>query len=516
MWCDQSERLKCMLIGLMIASLLVGGGGGYLVRQTIARKRLDTAEGKIEKMNEEAEKKSQELVLNAKNKAVEILEEAKKKEKEREDQILRSEQRLEKREIAIDQKTEEIEKNRKVLEQKVEEVRKIRLEAEDARARELERLEKIAGLSKEQAKTILLQLTEEENRDALAERIAKIERQGVEEIEKRAKNIMTSVIQKYAGSHAAEVVTTTVSIPSDEVKGRIIGREGRNIKALEKMTGVEIIVDDTPEAVVISGFDPVRRETCRIALEKLIGDGRIHPTRIEEAVEYAKKEIDNKIKEAGEAAVYDLGIAGLEPKLVYLLGRLRYRTSYGQNVLLHSLEVAHLSGALAAELGADVTVAKKAGLLHDIGKAVDHEIQGTHVEIGMKIMEKFGMQKEIIDAMKSHHEDYPFETPESFIIAAADAISASRPGARKDTLEKYLKRLEELETTANSFAGVERTYAIQAGREIRVFVKPEEIDDLGALKLAREIADKIEQDLKYPGEIKVNVLRETRSVEYAR
>jgi len=494
----------------------LGGGAGYFIRQSIARRRLDTAEGKIEKMTEDAEKKSQELVLNAKNKAVEILEEAKKKEKEREDQILRSEQRLEKREVAIDQKTEEIERAKNVLEQKVEEVRKIRVEAEETRARELERLEKIAGLSKEQAKAILLQLTEEENRDALAERIAKIERQGVEEIEKRAKNIMTSVIQKYAGSHAAEVVTTTVSIPSDEVKGRIIGREGRNIKALEKLTGVEIIVDDTPEAIVISGFDPVRREIARITVEKLIGDGRIHPTRIEEAVEYAKKEIDNKIKEAGEAAVYDLGIAGLEPKLVYLLGRLRYRTSYGQNVLLHSLEVAHLSGALAAELGADVTIAKKAGLLHDIGKAVDHEIQGTHVEIGIKIMEKFGMQKEIIDAMKSHHEDYPFETPESFIIAAADAISASRPGARKDTLEKYLKRLEELETTANSFAGVEKTYAIQAGREIRVFVKPEEIDDLGALKLAREIADKIEADLKYPGEIKVNVLRETRSVEYAR
>ncbi|KKP98519.1 MAG: Ribonuclease Y [Candidatus Moranbacteria bacterium GW2011_GWE1_36_7] len=505
-----------MLIGLMVLSLLLGGGAGYFIRQSIARRRLDTAEGKIEKMTEDAEKKSQELVLNAKNKAVEILEEAKKKEKEREDQILRSEQRLEKREVAIDQKTEEIERAKNVLEQKVEEVRKIRVEAEETRARELERLEKIAGLSKEQAKAILLQLTEEENRDALAERIAKIERQGVEEIEKRAKNIMTSVIQKYAGSHAAEVVTTTVSIPSDEVKGRIIGREGRNIKALEKLTGVEIIVDDTPEAIVISGFDPVRREIARITVEKLIGDGRIHPTRIEEAVEYAKKEIDNKIKEAGEAAVYDLGIAGLEPKLVYLLGRLRYRTSYGQNVLLHSLEVAHLSGALAAELGADVTIAKKAGLLHDIGKAVDHEIQGTHVEIGIKIMEKFGMQKEIIDAMKSHHEDYPFETPESFIIAAADAISASRPGARKDTLEKYLKRLEELETTANSFAGVEKTYAIQAGREIRVFVKPEEIDDLGALKLAREIADKIEADLKYPGEIKVNVLRETRSVEYAR
>lgn len=505
-----------MTLLLMVLSLLIGGGAGYLTRQSIARKRLDTAEGKIEKITEEAEKKSQELVLDAKNKAVEILEEAKKKEKEREDQILRSEQRLEKREVAIDQKTEEVEKNRKVLEQKVEEIKAIRLEAEEARSRELERLEKIAGLSKEQAKAILLQLTEEESREALAERMAKIERQGVEEIEKRAKNIMTSVIQKYAGSHAAEVVTTTVSIPSDEVKGRIIGREGRNIKALEKLTGVEIIVDDTPEAVVISGFDPVRREMARITLEKLIGDGRIHPTKIEEAFDFAKKEIDNKIKEAGEAAVYDLGIAGLDPKMVYLLGRLRYRTSFGQNVLLHSLEVAHLSGALAAELGADVAVAKKAGLLHDIGKAVDHEIQGTHVEIGMKIMEKFAMPKEVIDAMKSHHEDYPFETPESFIIAAADAISASRPGARKDTLERYLKRLEELEATANSFPGVERTYAIQAGREIRVFVKPEEIDDLGALKLAREIADRIEADLKYPGEIKVNVLRETRSVEYAR
>lgn len=509
-----------MSVILILSSLLIGAAGGfysgYLVRQAIARRRLDTAEGQIEKMLEESEKKSQETVLNAKNKAVEILEEAKKKEKEREDQILRSEQRLEKRENMIDKKTEETERGRKILEQKAEEIRKLKHEAEEARKKELQRLEKIAGLSKEQAKKILLQLTEEENRDLLAKHMAKMEKEGLEEIEKKAKNMMTSIIQKYAGSHAAEVVTTTVSIPSDEVKGRIIGREGRNIKALEKLTGVEVIVDDTPEAVVISGFDPVRREMARIALEKLIGDGRIHPTRIEEAVEYARKEIDNKIKEAGEAATYDLGIAGLDPKLIYLLGRLRYRTSFGQNVLLHSLEVAHLSGALAAELGADVATAKKAGLLHDIGKAVDHEIQGTHVEIGIKILEKFKMPSEVIDAVKSHHEDYPFETPESFIIGAADAISASRPGARKDTIEKYLKRLEELETTASSFSGVEKTYAIQAGREIRVFVKPEEIDDLGALKLAREIADKIEQDLKYPGEIKVNVLRETRSVEYAR
>jgi ribonuclease Y len=300
------------------------------------------------------------------------------------------------------------------------------------------------------------------------------------------------------------------------VKSRIIGREGRNIKALERLTGIEVIVDDTPEAIVISGFDPVRREIAKIALEKLILDGRIHPTKIEEAVEFAKGEVNNKIKEAGEAAAYDVGVAGLDPKLVYILGRLRYRTSFGQNALLHSLEVAHLSGALAAELGADVTLSKKAGLLHDIGKAVDHEVQGTHIEIGIKILEKFKIGKDIITTMKSHHEDYPFETPESMIIAAADAISASRPGARKDTLEHYLKRLTDLEAVASSFPEVEKTYAIQAGREIRVFVKPDKIDDMGAMKLSRAIADKIEKELKYPGEIKVNVIREVRVTEYAR
>jgi len=506
------------ILALIVGILALSGGtfAGYLVRQSIAKKQLTTAEGKVEKMVEDADKKAQETVLEAKNKAVEILEEAKKKEKAREDQILRMEQRLEKREETLDQKIEEVERGKKLLEQKAEEIRRIRQEAENARKKEMERLEKIAGLSKEQAKNILLQLTEEEYRDVIAQRIAKIEKEGKEDIERKAKNIMTGVIQKYAGSHAAEIVTTTVSIPSDEVKGRIIGREGRNIKALERLTGIEIIVDDTPEAVVLSGFDPVRREIARIALEKLINDGRIHPTRIEEAVEFAKKEIENKVREAGEAAAYDLGIAGLDPKLVQILGRLRYRTSFGQNALLHSLEVAHLSGALAAELGADVAIAKKAGLLHDIGKAVDHEIQGTHVEIGIKILQKFNMPKEVIDAVKAHHEDYPFESAEAFIIAAADAISASRPGARKDTLENYLKRLEELESVGNSFSGVEKTYAIQAGREIRVFVKPEEVDDLGAMKLARDVADKIEQELKYPGEIRVNVIRETRSVEFAR
>lgn len=505
-----------ILLAVALMTLLVGVLLGYFVRQTIAKKQLQTAEGKIEKMTEKAEKEIQEITLAAKNKAVEILEQAKKQEKEREDQILRTEQRLEKREETLDKKIEELESGKQLLEKKAEEIKKVRAEVDEARKKELERLEKIAGLSKEQAKSILLQLTEEENRQFFAEKIARMENDNNGELEKKAKNIMTQVIQKYAGSHAAEIVTTTVAIPSDEVKGRIIGREGRNIKTLEKMTGVEIIIDDTPEAVVISGFDPVRREIARIAIEKLVGDGRIHPTKIEEAIEYAKKEIDNKIKEAGEAALYDVGVAGVDPKLAYLLGRLRYRTSYGQNVLIHSLEVAHLAGALAAELGSDVSVAKKAGLFHDIGKAVDHEIQGTHVEIGVKILEKFKMPKEIIDAMKSHHEDYPFETAESFLIAAADAISASRPGARKDTLENYLKRLEELESVATSFPGVEKTYAIQAGREIRVFVRPEEIDDLAALKLARSIADKIEQDLKYPGEVKVNVIRETRSVEFAR
>jgi len=497
-------------------ALVIGAALGYWARQSIAKNQLDTAEGKATKIIEEAEKKSQETVIDAKNKAVTILEEAKKKEQERENQITRLEERLGKREETLDNKMEELDRGRAILEKKADEIRQIKKDVEEARKQELKRLEKIAGFSKEEAKKVLLQLTEEENRDLIAKKIKFLESAGREELDKKAKDIMTQAIQRYAGSHAADVTTSTVSIASDEIKGRIIGREGRNIKALERLTGIEIIVDDTPEAIVISGFDPIRREIAKIAIEKLVADGRIHPTKIEEAVEYAKQEINNKIKEAGEAAVYDVGVPGLDPKLVQILGRLRYRTSYGQNALLHSLEVAHLSGALAAELGLDVALAKKAGLLHDIGKAIDHEVQGTHIEIGIKILQKFNMSKEVIDAMKAHHEDYAFESPESMLIAAADAISASRPGARKDTLENYLKRLGELEDVANSFEEVEKTYAIQAGREIRVFVKPEKIDDLGAIKLSRAIADKIEKELKYPGEIKVNVIRETRAVDYAR
>lgn len=506
------------ITALAVGFLSLAGGSilGYYLRQTIAKKQLSTAEGKASKMLEEAEKNAQEILIESKGKAVNILEEAKKKEQERETQIIRQEERLGKKEELLDKKTEEIENGRTLLMKKADEIRQIRKEAEEARRQELKRLEKIAGFSKEEAKKVLLQLTEEESRDLIAKRIKVMEMSGQEDLDKRAKDIMTQAIQKYASSHVADITTSTVNISSDEIKGRIIGREGRNIKALEKLTGIEIIVDDTPEAIVISGFDPIRREIAKIAIEKLVADGRIHPTKIEEAVEYAKKEISNKVKEAGEAAAYDVGVAGLDPKLIQILGRLRYRTSYGQNALLHSLEVAHLSGALAAELGADVNLAKKAGLLHDIGKAIDHEVQGTHVEIGIKILQKFNIDKAVIDAMKPHHEDYPFDSRESMIISAADAISASRPGARKDTLENYLKRLGELEDVANSFEEVEKTYAIQAGREIRVFVKPEKTDDLGAIKLARAIADKIEKELKYPGEIKVNVIRETRATEFAR
>lgn len=503
-------------IVLVFIGAIGGAMLGYFARQRIAKNQLSTAEGKAAKMFEEAKAKSQELILEAKNKAVEILEEAKKKEKEREDNITRYEKRLESREEMLDRRIGELDRGRQILEKKAEEIKSIKREVDNAKREELKRLEKIAGLSKENAKKVLLQLTEEENRDWLADKIKRLKAEGQEKIETQARELVTRAVQKYAGSHSAEITTTTVSIPSDEVKGRIIGREGRNIKALERLTGVEVIVDDTPEAIVISGFDPMRREIAKLALDKLVEDGRIHPTRIEEAVEIAKQDVIKKIREAGEAAAFDAGVVGMDPKLVDLLGRLRYRTSYGQNVLLHSLEVAHLSGALAAELGADVQVAKKAGLLHDIGKAVDHEIQGTHVELGIKILRKFNIEEKVINALKSHHEDYPFETQESFIIAAADAISASRPGARKDTLENYLKRLGELEDIASSFEGVDKCYAIQAGREVRVFVKPDVIDDLGAMKLGKEIAKKIEEELKYPGEIKVNVLRETRSVEYAR
>lgn len=503
---------------LLIGTIALGIGAvlGYLARQTMAKRELSTAEGQVAKIVENAEKKSADIVLEAKNRSVELLEEAKKEAQVREEEFRRQERRLEKREDELAHRLSETEQEKKTLLKKADEIRAIQSEVEKLRGEEQEKLQSIADLSTEQAREELFRLVEEDSKDVLVRRITKLERDGSEALEERALNIMATIIQKYSRSHVSEFTTTTVPIPSDDIKGKIIGKEGRNIRALEKETGVELIVDDTPESVVISGFDPVRREVAKIALEKLISDGRIHPARIEEAVEEGRKEVDQRIKEAGEAAAYEAGVAGLHPKLLYILGRLRFRYSYKQNVLIHTLEVSYIAGALAAELGGNVAVAKKAGLLHDIGKAVDHEIEGTHVNIGIRILEKFGVQQEVIDAMKCHHDEYPHSSLESYIVTAADAISASRPGARKETAEKYIKRLEELESLINSFSEVEKSYAIQAGREVRVFVNPEKTDDLGAMKLAKDIASRIQEELKYPGEIRVVVMRETRSIEFAR
>ena len=377
-------------------------------------------------------------------------------------------------------------------------------------------LERMSTLSQEEAKKELLTNIEKEYKGDLLERMIKLEREGQEDIDKKAKEMIALAIQRCAASQAQEITTSTVSLPSNDVKGRIIGREGRNIRAFERETGVELVVDDTPGAVVISAFDPVRRQIAKIALEKLIQDGRIQPARIESMVKEAKENINSEIKKAGESAVYETGILDLNPKLIFILGRLKFRTSFGQNVLLHSIEVSRLAGLLASELGVNVKVAKKAGLLHDIGKAVDSQVQGTHVDIGIKILEKFGVEKEVIDAMKSHHGEYPAESIEAILVQTADQISGARPGARKDTLENYLKRLSDLEDIATSFPGIEKAWALQAGREIRVFVRPEEVDDYGAQKLAKEIADRIQEELRYPGEIKVTVIREKRIVEYAK
>ena len=489
---------------------------GYVLRKKIANIQAGTLENKLAKLADEAHAKAKEVVLSAKEEAVKILEGAKKEEREREAQLIKQEERLANREDFLDKKGAESDRFEKELVTKAEKIKIMKEEVEQAHARKTEELEKISGYSKEQAKSELVTALEQQYKDDLLTQIRRLENENHDVFEKKANEILATTIQRYAGSQVAEITTTTVSIPSDEMKGKIIGREGRNIKTLERLTGAEIIVDDTPGTIVISCFDPVRREICKIALEKLIVDGRIQPARIEEMVEKAKVDVVNRIKKAGEEVVYKLGIVGIDPKLVNLLGRLHYRTSYGQNVLLHSVEMAHLAAMLAEELGADVEVAKIGALFHDIGKAMDHEVQGTHVEIGKKILEKFNIDKRVVQAMQSHHEEYPYETLESIIVQTADAISGGRPGARRGTMETYLRRLEELEGIANSFEGVEKSYAISAGREIRVFVTPEKIDDLAAHKLARHIADKIEQELKYPGEIKVSIIRETRVIEYAR
>ena len=498
-------------IGLLLGSIL-----GYYARRSIAKKQAKGVEAKIERLIEEAKKEAGDIIFKAKEKATKALDELKREEQRRRDEYSRTRRRLEEKEEVLDKKEEELKKEEEELKIKIEQVERIKNDVLKIKEDEIKKLEKISGLTRSKAKEELIKSIEDQYEKELFEQIKKLEKNRKEEFEKKAREIMVAAMQRLSPSEIAEATTTVVALPSDDMKGRIIGKEGRNIRTLERLTGVDIIVDETPETIIVSSFDPVRREIARIALEKLIADGRIQPARIEEMVEKAKEEVNEKIKEAGEAAVYDTGVVGLDPKLIQLLGRLRYRTSFGQNVLMHSIESAHLAGMLATELGADVAVCKKAALLHDIGKAVDHEIPGSHVEIGKRILEKFGVDEAVIKAMQSHHEDYPYETLEACIVQAAEAVSAARPGARKETLENYLKRLEELEEIATSFEGVEKAYAIQAGREIRVFVTPEKVDDVKAYNLAKEIAKEIEKELKYPGEIKVTVIRETRVIEYAR
>lgn len=508
------EKIYTALI--IIVSLAVGGVLGYYIRQTIAKKRAGTLEARLQKKIQQTKEETAELVKKSEVKAAEITERAQKDIDQRRREFLKAEQILLEREKLLDSKIESLDKKETELREGAEKLKGIKEELGVLRTEAEVKLEKVAGLSREDAKKELLSLVEVDYQKDILGRIRKIEESGKDALQAKAREIITLAIQKCAVPHTQELSTTTITLSSEDIKGRIIGKEGRNIKTFEKLTGVELILDETPDSVVISCFNPVRRQIAKIALEKLIQDGRIQPAKIEEKVQEATVEISKVIKEAGEKTVYDMGILGVNDKLVQILGRLYYRTSYGQNVLLHSMEVGLIAETIAEELGADSQVAKRGGLFHDIGKAIDQQIQGSHIEIGIKILEKFGESEAVIKAMRSHHGDYPADTLEAVIVTVADSISGSRPGARKDTLENYLQRLKALEDIANKFQGVEKTYAIQAGREIRVFVKSDMVDDLGVQKMAKQIAENIEGELKYPGEIKVTVIRENRVVEYAR
>ncbi|MEK7504700.1 MAG: ribonuclease Y [Patescibacteria group bacterium] len=503
---------------IIIAGTAAAGGliFGYFLRWLITLSQKGSMEVTIKQVMLEAKDQAQKIVEKAETDADTILKEVKEKEREKDLDLKKREERVEKKEDALDKRQTDLDRDLEELRQKVLEINqtKDRVEAlENNRRTELER---IAGLKQEAAKEELFKLITQENEADLLVRIRKLENDGQAELERKARDILATTIQRLANSSVPEVMSTLVEIPSDDLKGKIIGKEGRNIRSFEKATGVELIIDDTPGSIVLSSFDPVRRHIAKAALEELISDGRINPSRIEEVTEKAKTNINNLIKEKGEKAAYEASVFNLDPRIILILGRLHFRTSYGQNVLQHSVEMAHLAGMLAEELGADPQVSRAGALLHDIGKAVDHEVPGTHVEIGIRILEKFGVSKEIVKAMRSHHEEYPYETIESIIVQVADAISGGRPGARRDSLENYLKRLKDLEDIANSFPGIDKSYAIQAGRELRVFVRPGEISDIETRKIAREIALRIEKELKYPGEIKITAIRESRAIEYAR
>ncbi len=497
-----------------------GLGIGYWIRKNVAEAKIATAEEAAKKILMDAEKagegKKKEALVEAKEEIHRLRNEFDRDVKERRSELQRLERRLLQKEENLDRKLDSLEKKEEVLGRKEAEIDKSQEKINDLYARQQAELERLSGLTNEQARQLLLASAEEEIKHETAIMIKDIEQQAKEESDKKAREIISLAIQRCAADHVAETTVSVVALPNDEMKGRIIGREGRNIRTLETLTGIDLIIDDTPEAVILSGFDPVRREVARIALEKLIVDGRIHPARIEEMVEKAQKEVEQKIKEAGEQATFETGVHGLHPELIRLLGRLKYRTSYGQNVLKHSIEVSHLAGIMAAELGVDVMLAKRSGLLHDIGKAVDHEVEGPHVTIGGDLAKKYRESPEVINAIVAHHGDEEAKTVQAVLVAAADAVSAARPGARRESLESYLKRLTRLEAIAESFDGVEKTYAIQAGREIRIIVKPEKIDDTTSVLMAREIVKRIESELEYPGQIKVTVIRETRAVDYAK
>jgi ribonucrease Y len=499
-----------------LVALLLGVGVGYYIRLLTSLGKKGSIELEIKEMLVSAKEEANRILDEAKKKAENAEVQTRELEKAKSEEFKETEKRLIKKEELLDARQVEIDKEVENIKLKVEEIKKIKERVENADQEKQKELEKVAKLSVDEAKESLFTEIERKYEEDFLIRMQKLEQSAQERLDRRAKDILSTAIQRLASSTAGEIMTTSVSIPSDEVKGKIIGKEGRNIRAFEKASGVELIVDETPGTIIISSFDPVRRQVARIALENLILDGRIQPAKIEEMVAKAGEDINKIIKEKGEQAVFECGIFNFDPRIIAILGRLYFRTSYGQNVLQHSVEMTHIAGMLAEELGADVQIAKAGALVHDIGKALDHEVQGTHIEIGMRILQKFGADPRVITAMKSHHEDYPYETVEAVIVQTADAISGGRPGARRDSVENYLKRLQELEALVNGFTGVEKSYALSAGREIRIFVTPEKINDVEAREMAREIAKKIEAELKYPGEIKVTMIRETRVIEYAR